>query len=195
MLKCRDDILAYTKHLVNIESIVNTSGEKTIAQSLFQIISSLPYFSHNPGSVALEKTINDDQERYSVMAFVKGKKGNSNRTIILMGHIDTVGIDDFNQLKEHACSPDDLMEALKKEKLPTSAKEHLESGDWLFGRGVLDMKSGVASNLYLLKYYSEHPEELEGNILLLAECDEEDGSHGVLSALKTLKKWKKGTWF
>lgn len=191
MLKCRDDILAYTKQLVNIESIVNTTGEKTIAQSLFQLISSLPYFSQNPSSVALEQTINDDQERYSVMAFVKGKKGNSNRTIILMGHIDTVGIDDFNQLKEHACSPDDLMEALKREKLPTSAKEHLESGDWLFGRGVLDMKSGVASNLYLLKYYSEHLEELDGNILLLAECDEEDGSHGVLSALKTLKKWKK----
>ena len=124
------------------------------------------------------------------MAFVKGKKGNSNRTIILMGHIDTVGIDDFTQLKEHACSPDDLMEALKKEKLSASAKEHLESGNWLFGRGVLDMKSGVASNLYLLKYYSEHLEELEGNILLLAECDEEDGSHGVLSSLKTLKKWK-----
>ncbi|MEK4229090.1 M20/M25/M40 family metallo-hydrolase [Solibacillus sp. FSL H8-0538] len=190
MLNCRDDILTYTKQLVNIESIVNTTGEGTIAHSLFQTISSLPYFLHNPGSVTLEKTINDDQERYNVMAFVKGKKGNSNDTIILMGHIDTVGIDDFNQLKEHACSPDDLMEALKKEKLPTSAKEHLESGDWLFGRGVLDMKSGVASNLYLLKYYSEHLEELDGNILLLAECDEEDGSHGVLSSLKTLKKWK-----
>lgn len=190
MLNCRDDILTYTKQLVSIESIVNTTGEGAIAHSLFGTISSLPYFLHNPGSVALEKTINDDQERYNVMAFVKGKKGNSNRTIILMGHIDTVGIDDFNQLKEHACSPDELIEALKKEKLPASAKEHLESGDWLFGRGVLDMKSGVASNLYLLKYYSEHLEELDGNILLLAECDEEDGSQGVLSSLKTLKKWK-----
>ncbi|HWJ79825.1 MAG TPA: M20/M25/M40 family metallo-hydrolase [Niallia sp.] len=191
MLNCREDILAYTKELVNIESIVNTTGETTIAQSLFKTISSLQYFSSNPESVVLEKTTDDDQERYNVMAFVKGKKGKSNRTIILMGHIDTVGIDDFNQLKEHACFPDDLMEALKSEELPTSAKEHLESGDWLFGRGVLDMKSGVASNLYLLKYYSEHPEELDGNIVLLAECDEEDGSHGVLSALKVLKKWKK----
>lgn len=191
MLQCRDDILVFTKQLVNIESIVNTTGERTIAQSLFQLISSLPYFSQNPGFVALEQTINDDQERYNVMAFVKGTKGDSKRTIILMGHMDTVGIDDFNQLKEHACSPDELMEALKKEELPTAAKEHLDSGDWLFGRGVLDMKSGVASHLYLLKYYSEHPEELDGNILLLAECDEEDSSHGVLSALKTLKNWKK----
>ena len=190
MLNCHDDVLAYTKQLVHIESIVNTAGEGTIAHSLFQIIASLPYFLHNPESVALEKTVDDEQERYNVMAFVKGEKGESNRTVILMGHMDTVGIDDFNQLKELACSPEELMEALKKEKLPASAKEHLESGDWLFGRGVLDMKSGVASNLYLLKYYSEHPEELEGNLLLLAECDEEDGSHGVLSSLKTLKRWQ-----
>lgn len=53
------------------------------------------------------------------------------------------------------------------------------------------MKSGVASHLYLLNYYSEHPEELNGNLVFLAECDEEDSSHGILSALKTLKRWKK----
>jgi arginine utilization protein RocB len=190
MLQCREDVLAYTKQLVNIESVVNTNGEKVIAQTLFTIISTLPYFTQNPNHVALEQTIHDDQERYNVLAFVKGKKGKSNRTVILMGHMDTVGIDDFNQLKEQACFPEELMESLKSEELPSSAKEHLHSGDWLFGRGVLDMKSGVASHLYLLNYYSEHPEELDGNLVFLAECDEEDSSHGVLSALKTFKNWK-----
>jgi arginine utilization protein RocB len=191
MLQCREDVLTFTKQLVNIESVVNTNGEKVIAQSLFNMISSLPYFSQNPSQLVLEQTLNDDQERYNVLAFVKGTKGISNRTVILMGHIDTVGIDDFNQLKDQACFPEKLMESLKGEQLPASAKEHLDSGDWLFGRGVLDMKSGVASNLYLLNYYSLHPEELDGNIVLLSECDEEDSSHGVLSALKTLKCWKK----
>ncbi len=191
MLQCREDVLNYTKQLVHIESIVNTDGEKVIAHSIYNMVLSFPYFSQNPSYITLEKTLQDDQERYNVLAFVKGKKGNSNRTVILMGHIDTVGVEDFNQLKEKAFSPEDLMESLKNEELPTSAKEHLYSGDWLFGRGVLDMKSGVASNLYLLKYYSEHPEELEGNIVFLAECDEEDSSHGILSALKTLNHWKK----
>ncbi|NHC38614.1 M20/M25/M40 family metallo-hydrolase [Bacillus sp. MM2020_1] len=191
MLQCREDVLTFTKQLVNIESVVNSNGEKVIAQSLFNMISSLPYFSQNPSQLVLEQTLNDDQERYNVLAFVKGTKGISNRTVILMGHIDTVGIDDFNQLKDQACFPEKLMESLKGEQLPASAKEHLDSGDWLFGRGVLDMKSGVASNLYLLNYYSLHPEELDGNIVLLSECDEEDSSHGVLSALKTLIRWKK----
>ncbi|MED1471446.1 M20/M25/M40 family metallo-hydrolase [Bacillus salipaludis] len=190
MLESREAVLALTTQLVNVESIVNTAGEKAIANSLYKIIADLPYFSKNTSYLTLEKTINDIHERYNVLAFVKGTKGTSNRTVILMGHIDTVGIDDFNQLKDRACFPDQLMEALKKEELPVSAKEHLESGDWLFGRGVLDMKSGVASHLYLLQYYSEHPEELDGNLVLLAECDEEDSSHGVLSALKVLKSWK-----
>jgi arginine utilization protein RocB len=191
MLQCREEVLAFTNHLVNIESIVNTEGEKVIAHSLFSLISSLPYFTNNPSHITKSQTIHDEHERYNVLSFVKGTKGTSSRTVILMGHIDTVGIDDYNQLKELACFPDDLMEALKNEELPTSAKNHLNSGDWLFGRGVLDMKSGVASHLYLLKYYSEHPEELDGNIVFLAECDEEDSSHGVLSALKTLQIWKK----
>lgn len=191
MFSCREEVMAFTKQLVNIESIVNTDGEKVIAHSLYTLISSFPYFTNNPSHITIDQTINDDLERYNVLAFVKGTKGVSNRTVILMGHMDTVGIDDFNQLKDLACSPDELMEALKSEELPLSAKEHLDSGNWLFGRGILDMKSGVASHLYLLKYYSEHPEELDGNIVFLAECDEEDGSHGVLSALKTFDNWKK----
>lgn len=191
MLDCREDVLSFTKQLVNVESIVNTDGEKVIAQALLTLISSFPYFAENPSHVTKFQTINDDRERYNVLAFVKGTKKESNKTIILMGHMDTVGIDDFNQLQSQACNPDDLMEALKHEVLPPNIQEHLQSGDWLFGRGVLDMKSGVASHLYLLKYYSEHPEELEGNLVLVAECDEEDGSHGILSALKVLKDWKK----
>jgi arginine utilization protein RocB len=190
MLQCREDVLTFTKQLVKIESIVNTAGEKVIAQSIFSLLANFPYFKNNPTNLEMAQTINDVHERYNVLAFVKGTKGKSNRTVLLMGHMDTVGIDDFNQLKDLACDPEELMEALKNEDMPASAKDHLESGDWLFGRGILDMKSGVASHLYLLKYYSEHPEELDGNLVLLAECDEEDSSHGVLSALKTLKKWK-----
>lgn len=190
MKSCRDEVLAITKELVQIESIVNTNGEKELAKSLHTMISSFPYFKSNPDNVILSQTIEDEFDRYNVLAFVKGTKGKSQRTVVLMGHIDTVGIDDFNHLKDHACYPDKLMEKLKNEQLPAFAKEHLESGDWLFGRGVLDMKSGVASNLYLLRYYSEHTEELDGNIVFLAECNEEDSSHGVLSALKTFKQWK-----
>lgn len=189
MLDCRDEVLFYTKQLVNIGSIVNTNGETEIAQVLYTMISSFPYFIQNPSHVIKPQTCNDGTERYNVLAFVKGTKGNSNRTVILMGHFDTVGIDDFTQLAPKAFNPDELMSELKKETLPPLVRKHAESGGWMFGRGVLDMKSGVASNLYLLKYYSEHPEELEGNLVFLSECDEEDSSTGILSALKDLNAW------
>jgi arginine utilization protein RocB len=190
LLPCHEEVLALTKKLVNIESIVNTEGETAIAHSLYELVGSFPYFVQHPSNLLLERTIHDDFERYNVLAFVKGTKKPSNRTIILMGHMDTVGIDDFNQLKRYACQPDELMTALAQEDLQAGVKDQLHSGDWLFGRGVLDMKAGLASHLYLLKYYSEHPDELEGNLVFVSECDEEDGSHGILSALKTLKKWR-----
>ncbi|WP_138420805.1 M20/M25/M40 family metallo-hydrolase [Aquibacillus sediminis] len=190
MFDCREDVLLLTKQLVNIESIVNTNGEKEMAQVIYTMLSSIPYFTENPEFLNMSQTIDDDQERYNVLACVKGTKGTSNKTVILMGHIDTVGTDDFNQHQAFAQDPDTLMQELLKDEQPDLISEHLHSDDWLFGRGVLDMKSGVASHLYLLKYYAEHPEELDGNLVFVAECDEEDGSHGILSALKDLKQWK-----
>ncbi|WP_330948866.1 M20/M25/M40 family metallo-hydrolase [Virgibacillus sp. MG-45] len=187
---CREELLALTKQLVRINSIVNTEGEKVIAHSIFTYLSALPYYTENPTHLTIEQTIGDELERYNVLAFVKGTKGTSNRTVVLMGHMDTVGVDDFNQQQDFAFDPDAWMEFLRKEELSGSVKDQLESGDWLFGRGVLDMKSGIASNLYLLSHYATHPEQLDGNIVFLAECDEEDSSNGILSSLKTLKHWR-----
>ncbi len=190
MLNCREDIYFLTNQLANIESIVNTEGEKEISQAIHTLISAYPYFRANPDYCIKQQTLHDERERYNVVAFVKGTKKPSNKTVILMGHLDTVGIDDFNHLKDKACFPEELFEALKEEQLPSLVDQHLKSDQYMFGRGVLDMKSGVASNLYLLKYYSEHPEELEGNLLVVVECDEEDSSHGILSSLPLLKQLK-----
>ncbi|KZE36339.1 peptidase M20 [Bhargavaea cecembensis] len=190
MSSSREEILSITKTLVQQESIVNTDGEKLLARTLHDLIAGFPYFKDHPDQVILSRTADDERERYNVMAYVKGTKGNSGRTVLLMGHLDTVGTDDFVHLQEDACHPDRLMEKLRNEELTDSVREQLESGDWLFGRGVLDMKSGLASNTYLLKYYSEHPEKLEGNLVYLAECDEEDSSHGILSAQNILSQWK-----
>lgn len=195
MLYCKEDVLDLTKHLVSMNSIVNTNGETVIAHAVYSLLSSHPYFSEHPSHLTIEQTTNDHHERYNVLAFVKGTKKPSRRTVVLMGHMDTVGVDDFNKYQEEAFKPDEWMATLQDEVIPDTVKEQLQSGDWLFGRGVLDMKSGVSSNIYLLQYYAEHPEELAGNLVLVAECDEEDGSHGILSAIKTLKKWKKDHGF
>lgn len=190
MLSCYEDVLSLTKKLVHTESIVNTEGEQLLAEQLYEMLKSWTYFNEHSEQVRCVQTVNDHIRRSNVLACIRGTKAASARTVILMGHIDTVGIDDFGHLKDKACRPDELKKALADESLPSAIRQQLDSGEWMFGRGVLDMKSGVASNLYLLRYYAEHPEELAGNLVLIAECDEEDSSHGILSALYPLQEWK-----
>ena len=192
MIATGNEVLRFTDELVRIESIVDTPGEIDAANKLCDLISAMPYFRENPHQLIKSRTVDDEFERYNVLAFVEGTKDKNNKkTIILMGHLDTVGIDDYTNLKDVACSPIELMERLKDEMLPDLVREQLLSGEWYFGRGVLDMKSGVASHLSLLKYYAEHPEELSGNLIFFSECDEEVSSKGVLSGLKDLLRWKK----
>lgn len=178
-----------TKDLVKIPSIVKTSGETDAAKYVYDYYSKLGYFGKNKEQLIFQQTIDDEIERYSTLACIRGN-GKSNKTVILMGHIDTVGIDDFMEAKDYAYDPDKLIEKLKDIHLSQDVKDDIESGDYMFGRGALDMKSGVAGHMYIMKYFSENPDELDGNIISIAECDEEDNSHGIISALKVLKDLK-----
>lgn len=65
-------------------------------------------------------------------------------------------------------------------------QEHAKSGDWLFGRGMLDMKSGDAVNIATLFYYMEHPDELPCNLLLMTNCVEENDHTGAIQASSEL---------
>ncbi len=190
-LDCFDEVKNITKELVKIPSIVKTSGESDVAKWIYDYYMKLDYFKDNTDQVVFQQTINDEITRHNAIALVKGTKGESNKTVILMGHIDTVGVDDFGTNREAAFNPDKLPEVLKEMNVSKDVLEDIESGEYMFGRGSLDMKAGVAGHMYLIKYFSENPEELDGNLIAIAECDEEDNSHGIISALKILKQWKK----
>lgn len=189
-LKCFEEVKQLTKELVEIPSIVKTSGETKCADKIFQYYNDLEYFKKYPDYVLFQPTLNDEIERYNTIAMVKGTKGNSNKTIILLGHLDTVGVEDFGEIKDYAFSPDELPTLLKNLNLSDEVNKDIDSKEYMFGRGALDMKSGVAGQMYLIKYFSEHPEELDGNLISIAEADEEDNSHGIISALKVLSEWK-----
>ncbi|WZL74526.1 M20/M25/M40 family metallo-hydrolase [Clostridiaceae bacterium 35-E11] len=195
-LNCYEEVKKITKELVAIPSIVREGkGETNCAQKIYDYYMELDYFKKYPNQVKMVKTIDDFVDRHSTYAYVKGTKGQSNKTIILIGHIDTVGVDDFGEIKEYAFSPDKLPELLLGMNVDEEVKKDILSKEYMFGRGALDMKSGVAGHMYLIKYFSEHPEELDGNIVAYAECDEEDNSHGILTGLKEFKKLKEQEGF
>ena len=63
-------------------------------------------------------------------------------------------------------------------------QKDLESDDWMFGRGVLDMKSGIAEQVCVLREFSSNYKSLRGNILFISAPDEEAMAKGAQSAAK-----------
>ena len=191
------EVKRLTSEMVAIPSInKEPDGESAVAQYVYDYFAGLDYFREHPDYIKKFKTKDDFVLRHSTYAFVKGTKGNSNKTVILMGHIDTVGVDDYTPIQEYAFKTDELPQKLKETfDLSQEVLDDIESGEYMFGRGALDMKSGVAGHMYLIRYFSEHPEELDGNILQIAECDEEDNSKGIITALDELVELKKREGF
>lgn len=191
------EVKRLTSEMVAIPSInKEPSGESAVAQYVYDYFAGLDYFKEYPDYIKKFQTKDDFVCRHSTYAFVKGTKGNSNKTVILIGHIDTVGVDDYTPIQEYAFKTEELPQKLKESfDLSQEVLDDIESGEYMFGRGALDMKSGVAGHMYLIRYFSEHPEELDGNILQIAECDEEDNSKGIITALDELVELKKREGF
>ncbi len=178
------------KTMVEISSINRVpSQEDAMADFIYDYYKNHPYFISHPDHLFTIETKKDVVHRKSTLAYLKG---NNNNTILLLGHIDTVDIKDYGPLQDIAFNWEKLPEALKNTfHLSDEVRKDMESGDYLFARGALDMKSGVASNMFVFSYFLDHPEELDGSLVLLAECDEEGESLGVISALDELIRLKK----
>jgi arginine utilization protein RocB len=173
--------------MVACSSISGTAEEKQMAREIYNILEEIPYFKEHPDQLKLNPIPNDAIGRYFVTAWVKGR---SDRTVVLLNHHDIVGLSDYGAYKELALDPIALTKAINPSILPPDAKEDLESGEWLFGRGTMDMKCGGALQICLLEEASQHPEDLDGNILFLSVPDEENNSAGMLGAVPFLNSLK-----
>lgn len=185
-----NEILDLTKKLVSIASVNTTPGEHDIACFIESYLRDIPYFKEHPDQVIIQKLKNDFLDRRNVFALIKGEKGSSKDTIILHGHMDTVDVEDFGKLKDFAFDCDELMKRLKNIKLDPEVKNELNSGDWLFGRGACDMKSGVAVFMVILKHLSERVKEIDGNVLLSVNPVEENLHTGIIEGLEVLEDLK-----
>ena len=119
-------------------------------------------------------------------------RGAGRGTVVLTGHYDTVTCDDYRDLAPLATEPAALTRALL-DRLQRSAsapgeqlaRDDLESGDFLPGRGLLDMKAGLAAALAVAEGFVADPGR-QGNVLFLAVPDEEAGSAGARAAAAAL---------
>lgn len=176
---------AWTLDLVRQPSVTNSAGETAFGPWLAGQLLSLPYFAARPDQVRLLRTLDDARERSSVAALVRGS---GSRTVVLTGHYDVVGVANYGTLAQFAFDPLELLPRLIQElrdhgrgAADAQALADLESGDFLPGRAVLDMKSGLAAALAVLEAFAQDAGAV-GNLLFLAVPDEEEGSHGMRSA-------------
>ena len=93
--------------------------------------------------------------RPNVVGLLKGS--GDGKTLLLNGHTDTVGVD-YMEI--------DPFDPVMKESR-------------LYGRGSFDMKGGLAASMSAVKSVVESGDELKGDVILAAVCDEEYASIGT----------------
>lgn len=169
--------------LVGWGSETGTPGEAQFGERLAGLLRELPYFRDHPDQVRLVDSHGDPMTR-SVVAIVRGQ---GPRTLALAGHYDVVSIENFRELGPLAFKPNELLAALiaDLESRPLNLSEQralddLRSGKFLPGRGMLDMKSGIAAGIAVLEAFAAE-QGRSGNLVLIATPDEERGSRGMRS--------------
>ena len=195
LLNLSEKIRKLTIELTEIPSIVGTREEINVVNAIYNKFTEMDYFKKNPDSVKMIDVVDDPLGRKSVMAVVRGRKGSSKKTVVLIGHTDTVGISDYGKIKEYATKPLELPGKLKEVQISDEAMEDLNSGEYLFGRGIFDMKCGTSTLMAIVEKFSNDVDELEGNIVFGAVCDEEGNSGGMLSLVPQLVNLKRDEGF
>ena len=187
-----DRIREIALDLTGVKSIVETTDEQQVSDKVYSIFNSMPYYQHHPENLYLIPVENDPWGRKIVVAIINGEKNHSMKTVVFIGHTDTVGISDYGNFADLATDPEALIEKLKTvPSISDEIREDLDSGRFICGRGIFDMKSGDANIIAIMEEAAEDVENLEGNIIFAALCDEEGNSKGMTAFVPELIRLRK----
>lgn len=180
--KTKEQLIKLLCNLVEIPSITGSEAERKFPDYIIGELSSLEYFQKHPENIRKYPT---GDGRSFVTGLVK-KNHHSKKTVILISHFDVVDVEDYGRWKEEAFHPEKLKEQFlrHKDELPKQVRQDIETGNWLFGRGTMDMKCGLALHMAMLEQATEGG--FDGNILLLTVPDEEANSVGMRAAVSVL---------
>jgi arginine utilization protein RocB len=183
-----------TVEMVRAASVTNSDGERTFPAVLHAMILRQAYFAAHPMQTWIAPIPGDAQGRSNVYAW---SRGTGKHVVVLTGHFDVVSASNYGPLEPYAFDPDELLPRLiadlrgsARSDAERRALADLEGGDFLPGRGLLDMKAGLAAGLVALYRHAEL-EAPVGNIVFCAVADEEDRSCGARAAAPALQAWAK----
>lgn len=167
--------------VVSWKSMTHSDGEREFPLKVQAKLHGVPYFAENPGNIELTEA---DHGRKLLTALYKHPE--AKETVVLISHFDTVNTEEYGDLEALAFEPEMLTKALLdiKDELPDDARIDLESGDYLFGRGTMDMKMGLVMHMGLIEKAAA--ENWPINLILLTVPDEEVNSSGMRAAVSKL---------
>ena len=168
----------YTQRLVAMRSVSPGKDEVQVAREILRMLHEDGLATRYTAS-GLDAIESDPFGRQNAYAFLQGQ---SATTLVLLGHFDTVDTADYGPLEPWALDPPGL--AARLDALTDIASGE-DNSDWMFGRGVADMKSGVAINIALIRRLARE-EHFPLSVVLLATPDEENESAGVLQGVQLL---------
>ncbi|MGO1387663.1 MAG: M20/M25/M40 family metallo-hydrolase [Staphylococcus equorum] len=173
------------KRLVNHPTVTNSEGELTFPNFVKQLLLQLTYFQEHKKHIQLTQT-EDDKE--AVVAFYQANT--SAKTIVLISHYDTVGVEDYGNFHCNAFNPDELKSLFSQNHhyLNAEAIEDLNNDTYLFGRGTMDMKAGLMLHLSLIELASVEAWDI--NLILVTVPDEEVNSSGIRKAVEAIAQLK-----
>jgi acetylornithine deacetylase len=150
-----DAVIALTRQLVSFDSVnpglvPGAAGERAIAEFVADRLAGSGF------EIRLVPAPSDPR-RMSVIATREGSR--PGRTVVLNGHLDTVGVDGMAD--------------------PFTARI---DGDRMFGRGTSDMKGGVAGLVIAAEHVAAA--RVPGRLVLALVADEEDASLGAEAILQ-----------
>ncbi len=186
VLELENKILYILENLMKTKSLSYSEGENEASEFIYNYLSKIEYFSNNKEYLIRYKIDNDVYNREIICAIVMG---NNNNTLILSGHFDVVGIEEFGEFKDNAFDIKKIEDNLKTLDLSENNKKDLYSGEWIYGRGSCDMKGGLSASIAILEEYSKQ-ENKDGNLIFLTVPEEETYSIGMRESAKLLSDLK-----
>lgn len=173
-----ESLQALLFELVSWQSLTGTEGEQAFSHKLIKKLLEVKYFQDHRQHIHLQ---NAGKNRYAVTALYTSEK--TAQTIVLMSHYDTVHIEEYGDIGTDAFYPQKLTEIFMERiaTLPQEVQNDLRSGEYLFGRGIMDMKIGIALHMQLLEKATV--EQWPINLLFVTVPDEEVNSAGMRAAV------------
>jgi arginine utilization protein RocB len=157
------------------------------ARFLYDSLRHAAYFETNPEDIFLQPVNHDMLERENMVAFMRAKNGTKD-TVVMMGHLDTVDVEVCGEIKEFAFDPAVYTQKLLEIDVKDEVKDDLRSGEWIAGRGISDMKSGLSAQWAIMDHFANHHDDLSVNLLWIRVVDEENNAVGIHQSLKLLRK-------